>query len=79
MFFLIFDTLLHAILSIWIVTRSVLTETATTVVAIATTLWTAITATVVAITLLRTTIAATTVVAIAATLWTTITTTRLLP
>ena len=73
---LIFDTLLHAILSIWIVTRSVLTETATTVVAIATTLWTAITATVVAITtLLRTTIAATTVVAIAATLWTTITTT----
>ena len=73
---LIFDTLLHAILSIWIVTRSVLTETATTVVAIATTLWTAITATVVAITtLLRTTIATTTVVAIAATLWTTITTT----
>ena len=75
-FLLIFDTLLHAILSIWIVTRSVLTETTTTVVAIATTLWTAITATVVAITtLLRTTIAATTVVAIAATLWTTITTT----
>ena len=71
---LIFDTLLHAILSIWIVTRSVLTETATTVVAIATPLWTAITATVVAITtLLRTTIT-TTVVAIA-TLWTTITTT----
>ena len=74
---LIFDTLLHAILSIWIVTRSVLTETATTVVAIATTLWTAITATVVITitTLLRTTIATTTVVAIAATLWTTITTT----
>ena len=74
-FLLIFDTLLHAILSIWIVTRSVLTETATTVVAIATTLWTAITATVVAITtLLRTTIT-TTVVAIATLLRTTITTT----
>ena len=57
---LVLDALLHAILSIWIVSRSVLAEAATTVVVIATTTIVAIaTATVVTV------IATTTVVAIA--------------
>ena len=75
---LVFDTLLHAILSIWIVSWSVLTEATTTVVAIATTLWTTIAATVAIVTtLLRTAITTTTVAVVATMLRTAVVTAML--